>query len=282
MSAVKPTFSFELFPPKTENGETALMQEVPVLAALKPDFLTVTFGAGGSGRSGTLDLVTRIQAATKIPTAAHLTYICLTKGELKDFTDQLWSKGIHKIVALRGDLPAGWTPPDYAEGRHYRYTDEFVRALCAERDFDVSVAAYPEKHPDAPDLASDIDALKKKCDAGAARAITQFFFDNASYYRFLELAAKAGIDTPIYPGILPIMNFEKAVSFAERCGAHIPDHIRAKFAGLNDNDAAKAAHDLLVAQVQDLKAQGVAHFHFYTLNKAALSRAACLASGLAA
>lgn len=277
---MKPSFSFEFFPPKTDDGITPLMQAVSELAALKPAFMTMTYGAGGAGGTRTSELALRMQTETGIPSAAHITFITLDKKQLADFADDLWNSGVKRIIALRGDFPANWQAPDYAKGEHYRYTDEFVRGLKNQHDFDISVGAYPEKHPDAPDLSADIEALRKKCAAGATRAITQFFFDNTSYYRFLDLVEKAGIKTPIVPGLLPIQNFEKAKTFAERCGAHIPAWLAARFEGLSEEDAGKVAEETLAAQVSDLAAQGVPHIHFYALNKAPLCRAVCRKAGL--
>jgi methylenetetrahydrofolate reductase (NADPH) len=277
---MKTTFSFEFFPPKTDDGIAPLMNAARELAALNPGFMTMTYGAGGSGKTTTAELAVQIQKDTKVPTAAHLTFINQTRDELRDFTAALWKDGITRIVALRGDFPEAWQAPDYAQGAHYRYTDEFVRGIRAHHDFDISVGAYPEKHPDAPDMGSDIEALKKKCAAGAARAITQFFFDNATYYRFLDLAAKAGITTPIFPGLLPIQNFSRAQAFAKRCGAGMPSWLENRFANLSETDAHKAAADILATQVADLKRQGVPHFHFYTLNKAPLCMGVCFAAGL--
>jgi methylenetetrahydrofolate reductase (NADPH) len=276
----RPTFSFEMFPPKTDDGIPSLMEAVHDLAKLQPGFITVTFGAGGTGRKTTGELVVRIQKETGIPTASHLTFINLTRGELRDFASGMWNSGIRKIVALRGDFPPGWQEPDYSQGQHYRYTDEFVADLRAHHDFEISVAAYPEKHPDAPDLNSDIEALKKKCAAGATRAITQFFFDNEAYYRFLDLAAKAGIKTPIVPGILPIGNFQRMVSFAKKCGTTVPAWLHERFENLSEEDAAKTALELLEKQISELKARGANHFHFYTLNKSGLCALACRSTGL--
>jgi methylenetetrahydrofolate reductase (NADPH) len=274
------TFSFEMFPPKMGDGIPALMEAVHDLAKLKPAFMTMTFGAGGSGRKTTAELVVRVQKETGIPTASHLTFVNLTRSELRDFTNEIWNNGIRKLVALRGDFPPGWQAPDYSAGLHYRYTDEFVADLRAHYDFEISVAAYPEKHPDAPDLASDIEALKKKCAAGATRAITQFFFENDAYYRFLDLAAKAGIQTPIVPGILPIGNFQRMVGFAKKCGTAVPAWLHERFEGLSEADTTKLALELLEKQITELKARGASHFHFYTLNKSGLCALACRSTGL--
>lgn len=278
---MKPSVSFEFYPPKTEDGVAPLMQAAKDLAALKPAFMTMTYGAGGNSAStATSDLALKMQRETGVPAAAHITFINLNKAQLAEFAATLWQNGITRIIALRGDFPPGWQAPDYAKGEHYRYTDEFVRGLKSQHDFDISVGAYPEKHPDAPDLSADIEALRKKCGAGATRAITQFFFDNASYYRFLDLVEKAGIKTPVVPGLLPIQNFERAKNFAKKCGAQIPAWLEKRFEGLSDADAAKAAEEVLVTQVKDLAAQGVSHFHFYALNKSQLCQSVCQKAGL--
>jgi methylenetetrahydrofolate reductase (NADPH) len=271
------TTSFEFFPPKSEAAHQSLWLAVEALAQTKPAFMTMTFGAGGSTRDGTLDLAEAIQKKTGISTAAHLTCISLTKDELSSYAKALWGKGIRHIVALRGDLPEGAGKPDYASNNYYRYANEFVTALKAEFPFEISVAAYPEKHPEAQSLETDIEALKSKCTAGAARAITQFFFDNDRFYRFLDKTAAAGLSTPVVPGLLPILNFAKAVSFAQKCGASIPPWLQERFAGKNEKDVEKIAGEILIRQVEDLANHGVSHFHFYTLNKAELCLQACRA-----
>ncbi|HVY12467.1 MAG TPA: methylenetetrahydrofolate reductase [Alphaproteobacteria bacterium] len=269
-----PAFSFELFPPKNNDGLPSLLHTAKELAQLNPAFMTMTFGAGGTGMA-TGDLALRLQNEVGVPMAAHITYIRFTKPELHEFTDRLWQGGVKRIVALRGDIPISWQAPDYAAGLHYRTTDEFVADLCARHAFDVSVAAYPEKHPDAVDLKSDIEALKKKCAAGASRAITQFFFDTDVYFRFLEAVQKAGITTPVVPGLLPVSNFQRMARFVTKCGAQIPPWLAARFENLDEDDAAKAAAELLAKQVSELAAQGVPHIHFYTLNRAELCKTAC-------
>lgn len=266
----KPTFSFEFFPPKTEETTNALFDEINALKALNPKFMTVTYGAGGSTRDKTMDVITEVIKKTGIPTASHLTYINHPRKELYALADDLWANGIHHIVALRGDMPQDLNWPLDPDEEYFQYTSHFVAALKARQDFEISVGAYPEKHPDADSLDKDVEALMKKIDAGANRAITQFFFDNSVYYEFLETCQKFDIKAPIVPGLLPIHNFKSMCGFAKRCQASVPSWLHEKFDGLDDKpeEARKVAIDLLTAQTEDLRKNGVTHFHFYTLNKA--------------
>lgn len=267
MSA-KPTISFEFFPAKTPQGEEALLQTVRTLSTLNPAFMTVTFGAGGSTREGTLKTLRAMREITDIPLACHLTFISITKTELKAYLDALWDIGVRHIVALRGDMPADLQWPLDADLDYYQYTSDFIEGIRAHRPFEISVGAYPDKHPDAPDAVADILALKKKCEAGAARAITQFFFDQPRYRDFLDRGARAGIKTPIVPGILPIGNFESMVKFAGRCGAYIPDELRLRFEAAPEDAHAALAEEILREQIETLTQEGATHLHFYTLNKA--------------
>ena len=216
-----PIFSFEFFPPKTDAARDGLTHAVQMLARLKPNFMTVTYGAGGSTRDWTIETASKIQKDTGIPTAAHLTCICTPKTEIADIANRLWDKGIRHIVALRGDAPKDGPVPAPDDPAYYHYANELVTGLKALHDFQISVAAYPEQHPKAPDPNTDILNLKKKCDAGASRAITQFFFDNTHFYRFRDRAAEAGITIPITAGLLPIVNVEKAFAFAQKCGTSV-------------------------------------------------------------
>ncbi len=278
-------FSFEFFPPKTPDAETQLYDTAEKLAGLNPRFMTVTYGAGGSTREWSIGAATKLQDLTHIPTAAHLTYITHTKDELMALADHLWEKNIRHLVALRGDLPQGkgLSYADFTGPDHFQYTSDFVAALRARHPFEISVGAYPEKHPDAQTLDADITALRLKCDAGARRAITQFFFDNAGFYRFLERTKAAGITTPIVPGLLPIVDFEKMVNFAARCGANVPEGLQEKFAPLTTpEDRHALAQDLLIDQMRDLYENGVRHFHFYTLNRSEMPAFACRALHLIA
>lgn len=283
MPSSAPSFSFEFFPPKSEKSVTDLDQAAIALAELGPRYMTVTYGAGGSTRDGTYDTVTRLKRLTNMPMAAHLTFCGTPKDELNLFIDKLWNANIRHVVALRGDLPAGKSMADYTGPEYFHYTSDFVEALLRRHPFEISVGAYPEKHPDAPSLALDIEALKKKCAAGATRAITQLFFSNDIFYRFLDQTEKAGITTEIVPGLLPIADFAKVQKFAATCRASIPHILHDRFAGLEDkpDDARKIAEEVLTEQIEDLARHGVRHFHFYTLNKAELCIAACKAAGLA-
>ena len=264
----KPTISFEFFPPKTPQGDAALLETVRALSALNPTFMTVTFGAGGSTRDGTLKTLCAMRAITDIPLACHLTFISITKTDLRAYLDTLWDIGVRHIVALRGDMPSDLQWPLDPDLDYYQYTSDFIEGIKAHKPFEISVGAYPDKHPDAPDALADLIALKKKCEAGADRAITQFFFDHTRYVDFLEEAAKTGIKTPIVPGILPIGNYQSLLNFAGRCGACVPDAIRSKFEQADENDHVKIAADILRWQIEDLTARGAPHLHLYTLNKA--------------
>ncbi|MGB1076858.1 MAG: methylenetetrahydrofolate reductase [NAD(P)H] [Bdellovibrionales bacterium] len=261
-------FSFEFFPPKTDKMADQLWSAVPELVKCAPKFMSVTYGAGGGTRDGTLDTIARMQK-TDIPIAMHLTYINTPIDEMNAFADEIWDRGIKHIVALRGDMPDDLQWPLDTDTDYFQYTSDFVEGLLARHPFEISVGAYPEKHPDAPSLDADLIALQKKCDAGATRAITQFFFDNDILYNFIEQAQKMGISTPIVPGILPIHDFKAMKNFAARCQTTIPEWLDEKFAGLEDKpeDALKVSQELLNAQVEDLIKNNVEHIHFYTLNK---------------
>ncbi len=270
-----PTISFEFFPPKSDDGRQALVDTARVLNGFNPRFMTVTYGAGGSTRENTLATVMAVrEGIVNCPVATHMTYINTPRKDIYTAADFLWKSGIRHIVALRGDMPADLSWPLDPDKEYFQFTSHFVVALKARHDFEISVGAYPEKHPDAADMKTDIEALRKKCLAGANRAITQFFFTNDNYYRFLDETAKAGITTPIVPGILPIGNYAKMLSFAKTCHAQVPDWLQVKFAGKDETDHPKFALDILMTQVDDLRKNGISHFHFYTLNKADLVAAA--------
>lgn len=283
--------SFEFFPPKTEKMEASLWEAARRLAPLRPDFVSVTYGAGGSTRERTHATVTRIQRELGLSAAAHLTCVAATRPEIDGIARAYWEAGIRHIVALRGDPPAasdgsgglgaaGYQP--HPGG--YAYAVDLVAGLRALAPFEISVAAYPEMHPEAPSAAADLDNLKRKVDAGATRAITQFFFDNQAYFRFLDRAARSGIEVPIVPGILPITNFAKAVEFAGRCGASIPPWFADAFEDLDATPETRnlVAATLAVRQCTELREQGVRHFHFYTLNRADLTVAICHMLGVRA
>lgn len=277
----RPTISFEFFPPKNETLAKSLWGAVPQLSVLDPLYMTVTYGAGGSTRDGTLDTLKKMMETHDVPMAAHFTFINATKDELKAYTDVLWALGVRHIIALRGDMPddvdVQW--PLDNDPRYFQYTSDFVEGLKGWHDFEISVGCYPEKHPDAPSLDADIAALKLKCDAGADRAITQFFFDNDLYYTFRDECEKAGIDTPIVPGLLPIYDFKSMCGFAKKCQANVPDWLHGAFEGRSEEEALKVATELLVKQSEDLAANGVDHIHYYTMNKAPITVAACEALG---
>lgn len=284
MTAPAPSVSFEFFPPKTDKMEQSLWQAVERLAPLAPAFVSVTYGAGGSTRDRTHATVCRIQRGTGIPAAAHLTCVAATRDEVDAVARMYWRVGIRHIVALRGD------PPDAAGGRYaphpggYAFAADLVAGLRAVADFEISVAAYPEKHPEAISAEADLDNLKRKIDSGATRAITQFFFDNDAYFRFLDRTAAAGITVPIVPGILPITNFSRAVEFARKCGAAVPERMAEAFDGLDDDPETLrlVAASVCAEQCQTLRDAGVHDFHFYTLNRAELTVAICRLLGVRA
>lgn len=281
--ATPPVVSFEFFPPKTTAMAESLWQSVLQLAPLGPRFVSVTYGADGSTRDHTHALVSRLRQQTRLCVAPHLTCVGASRSEVLDIARRYRDEGIRHIVALRGDPPAGAT--DYVphpDGFHY--AADLVRGLRSVGDFDISVAAYPEVHPKAPSAAADLDNLKRKIDAGASRAVTQFCFDTGLWLRFRDACARAGITVPIVPGILPITRFTQVQRFAARCGASMPASLARRFEGL---DGDPETHRLIAAavaieEVQTLQRHGVREFHFYTLNRADLSYAVCHALGLRA
>jgi methylenetetrahydrofolate reductase (NADPH) len=276
--------SFEFFPPKTATMEAQLWRAIETLSPVNPAFMSVTYGAGGSTRERTHAVVTRIQDALGIPAAAHLTCVNATRDEIDGIADAYWEAGIRHIVALRGDPPGGIGGDYVPTPGGYAYANELVAGLLARHPFDISVGAYPEGHPQAISPARDLDALKRKVDAGARRAITQFFFDVSAYSRFRERAEAIGITVPIVPGILPLTNFARAAEMAKSCGAHIPSALRARFDGLDDDPAGRQAVAAAVAaeQCRELYALGVRQFHFYTLNRAELVLGICRELGIVA
>lgn len=275
--------SFEFFPPKNAELEESLWKTMDRLAPLSPAFVSVTYGAGGSTRERTHNIVSKIAAEHDFPVAAHLTCVSATKEEVDAVAEDYWHAGVRSIVALRGDAPegAGQYQP-HPDG--YQNAEDLVKGLRAMHDFDISVAAYPERHPDSPNLVADLDNLKRKIDAGANRAITQFFFDPDHYFRFMDHVTSMGIDVPIVPGILPVSNFKTLKRFADACGASIPPWMAHMFEGLDDDPKTRQLVAAMVAaeMVKRLEAGGVKDFHFYTLNRADLSYAICHMLGLRA
>jgi methylenetetrahydrofolate reductase (NADPH) len=264
--------SFEFFPPKTDAMEERFWDAIRRLAPLGPRFVSVTYGAGGSTRERTLRLVSAIKAQTGVDAAAHLTCVGASRTEVDAVVEGYGRAGISRIVALRGDPPEGVGSPFSPHPQGYRNAAELVAGIRRIGDFDISVAAYPEKHPQSPNWQADIDNLKRKLDAGASRAITQMFFDNADYLRFVERARRAGITAPIVPGIQPIHSFRQISGFAARCGAAIPTWLAERFEGLEDDPETHAlvASAVAAEQVLELVDEGVESFHFYTLNRSPL------------
>ncbi len=273
--------SFEFFPPADADMEGTLWKSVERLAPLAPRFVSVTYGADGSTRERTHNVVTRIQRETPLVGAPHLTCIGASRGEILDIARKYWDQGIRHLVALRGDPPRGqsqYVPrPD-----GFAYASDLVAGLKSVADFDISVAAYPEKHPEAVSADVDLDNLKRKVDAGASRAITQFFYDTDVFLRFRDRAEAAGVAAPIVPGILPITRFPQVLKFASMCGASVPDWLKDRFNGLDDDPETRRliAASVAIEQVQELARQGVREFHFYTLNRAELTYAICHALGV--
>lgn len=274
--------SFEFFPPKTEKMEAALWSAVERLAPLHPEFVSVTYGAGGSTRERTHNTVTRIVRETGLKPAAHLTCVDASKQEVDDVAREYWDEGVRHIVALRGDPSSGAGATYAPHPGGYINAADLVAGLKRIAPFEVSVAGYPEKHPDSHSVDADIDNLKSKVDAGADRIITQFGFDNAHYLRFLERARAAGIWVPITPGIVPIHNYKQVAAFAARAGASMPSWLARRFDGLEDDPATShlVAAAVATEQVLDLVDEGVKKFHFYTLNRADLVYAICHLLGL--
>jgi methylenetetrahydrofolate reductase (NADPH) len=273
--------SFEFFPPADAEMEATLWKSVERLAPLAPRFVSVTYGADGSTRERTHNVVTRIQRETPLIGAPHLTCVGASRGEILEIARRYWDQGIRHLVALRGDPPQGqakYTP--HADG--FAYASDLVAGLKSVANFDISVAAYPEVHPEAPSAQFDLDNLKRKIDAGASRAITQFFYDTDLFLRFRDRCQAAGIHTPVVPGILPITRFPQVLRFAARCGATIPEWLKHRFHGLDDDPDTRRliAASVAIEQVQELERQGVRDFHFYTLNRAELTYAICHALGV--
>jgi methylenetetrahydrofolate reductase (NADPH) len=278
----RPAISFEFFPPKTDAMELKLWEAIARLEGMAPDFVSVTYGAGGSTRDRTHRTVTRMVQETGFKPAAHLTCVSATKAQVDEVIGAYWDAGVRHIVALRGD------PPEGIGARYTPFPDGYVNAadltagIKAIGDFEVSVGCYPEKHPESPDFQADIDLLKAKIDAGATRAITQFFFEPDTYFRYLDKVRAAGITIPIVPGIMLQSNFTGLARMAAMCGTSVPDDVAMLYEGLEDDAETR---ELVTANVaarlcRKLQKQGVEHFHFYTLNKAALALSTCRLLGL--
>jgi methylenetetrahydrofolate reductase (NADPH) len=274
--------SFEFFPPKTEEMERTLWDSVERLAPLSPSFVSVTYGAGGSTRERTHTTVKRILNETALTPAAHLTCVAATREEVDQVVRNYRAAGVRHIVALRGDPVEGVGVPYAPHPGGYRNAADLVAGIKRIADMEVSVSAYPEKHPDSPSVEADIEMLRAKVDAGATRAITQFFFDNDHYFRYLDRVRARGIEVPIVPGILPVQNFKQAKNFAERTGASVPLWLAERFEGLDDDLATRKLIAAAVAseQVLDLVDRGVTDFHFYTMNRADLVYAICHLLGM--
>jgi methylenetetrahydrofolate reductase (NADPH) len=268
-----PLLSFEFFPPRTEVLEQQLWACIRRLEPLAPRFVSVTYGAGGSTQARTHATVARIVTDTTLTPAAHLTCVGASRAEVDEVARQYWEAGIRHVVALRGDVPGGGGYEPHPDG--YAYAADLVAGLKRVADFEISVAAYPEVHPTASNPLADLDNLKRKLDAGATRAITNYFFDNATFLRFLDLALAAGITAPIVPGIMPVSNYAQMVKFSQVSGVRVPDWLGRYFDGVEDDMETRrmiAAH-VAADQVRTLQANGIDEFHFYTLNRPDLTYA---------
>jgi len=277
-----PRVSFEFFPPKTTEAEASLWKTVERLAPLNPEFVSITYGADGSTRERTHQVIESLLTKTNLKPVPHLTCVGAPQEEIDSIADEYWNMGVRQIVALRGD-PEGGAEADYVPHPHgYAYASDLVQGLLGKHPFELFVAAYPETHPQAISADADLENLKRKVDAGGHRAITQFFFDNEIFLRFRDRVAAAQIDVELIPGILPVTNFNTLVRFAGACGASIPHSLSTLFEGLDEDPTTRqliAAH-AAVSQAEDLGREGVEDFHFYTLNRADLSFAVCHALGV--
>ncbi|MDA1256620.1 MAG: methylenetetrahydrofolate reductase [NAD(P)H] [Chloroflexi bacterium] len=277
----RPEISFEFFPPRTPHAARTLWRSFRRLEPYNPRFVSVTYGAGGTTRERTHQIVRRMVAESDVPPAAHLTCVGSSRGEVDDVARSYWDAGVRHIVALRGDPPAGadgYQP--HPDG--YHYASDLVDGLKHVADFDITVAAYPETHPESLDPAEDLDNLKRKIDAGASRAITQFFFEPDVYLRFMDSVRAAGITVPIVPGVLPVTDIVSASRFAARCGATIPDWLIARYGRAGTGAQSRSTVGVSVATefVHRLMLEGVDEFHFYTLNRAAIVARTCENLGL--
>lgn len=269
--------SFEFFPPQTPEMEIILWESITRLAPLRPRFVSVTYGAGGSTRARTHAMVARIVTDTDILPAAHLTCVSASRQEVDDVVRAYWDAGVRHIVALRGDPKGGVGTPFAPHPDGYKSSTELVRGIRAIGDFEISVSTYPEKHPESASIENDLDALEAKIAAGATRAITQFFFENDIYFRFLDKVRARGIKVPIVPGIMPVQNFKQTAGFAKKAGASVPQWLADRFDGLDDDLVTRRliAASVAAEQVLGLAQAGVKEFHFYTNNRADLVYAIC-------
>jgi methylenetetrahydrofolate reductase (NADPH) len=274
--------SFEFFPPKSAEAEGQLWETAAELSAYQPGFMSVTYGAGGSTKVPTLSTVRQL-LEMGLPAASHLTCVGATKEEVHAVVAEFQAVGVRHFVALRGDPPGGVGSAYQPHPGGYANAAELAAGLRGLADFEVSVSAYPEKHPQSPDVAADIDMLKRKVDGGATRALTQFFFENDDFERYLERVRKAGITIPVVPGILPVHNLSQVQKFAGLCGASVPTWLADRLAPFDDRPQERlpVAIDLAARQVEDLVARGVSEFHFYTMNRATMVSAVCDRLGFA-
>ncbi len=273
--------SFEFFPPKNDEMEEKLWNAISKLKNLNPNFVSVTYGAGGSTRTRTHNTISRILKETNLKPASHLTCVGASKQEVDEIAKNYWDLGVRHIVALRGDMPA--TSPSYQLRKDgYQYANELVAGLKKVADFEISVAGYPEKHPEAKSLDEDIDNLKRKVDAGASRIITQFFFDTDAYFSFVEKCRAKGIEVPIVPGILPVTNVKQVKHFSKMCGATIPKWMQDLFVNLDEHEETRkmVASIVAIEMCRILHNGGVEDLHFYTLNRSDLTMAVCHVLGI--
>ena len=265
--------SFEFFPPKDKDMEDSLWKNLKRLEPLNPEFVSVTYGAGGSTRDRTHELVKKIKNETSLEPAAHLTCMGSTLNEIKEIAENYWNDGIKHIVALRGDIPKD----NVSQCEDLNFATDLIKTLKKNNNFDITVSAYPEGHPDSKTKEQDFDVLKKKIDLGATKAITQFFFDNSVYIDFLDKARKRNINIPIIPGILPVTNCKKTINFSNSMNCKIPLWLKKMFIGLDSDPETRklVAATIAADQCKNLAEQGIEQFHFYTLNRADLSFAIC-------
>ena len=271
--------SFEFFPPKNQESITSLWKNIKRLEPLKPKFISVTYGAGGSTRDNTHSLVKKIIKKTSLVPAAHLTCIGTSKKEIEKIADDYWNTGVKHLVALRGDVPIGGGKYKYGD---FKYATDLIKFLKQRHDFEITVSAYPEKHPDSKSLEQEYDVLKKKINLGATKAITQFFFNVDAYFDFVDGALKRGINIPIIPGILPVTNCKRTLEFAKKMNCKMPPDLIHMFKGLDkDQETRKlVAVTIVYDQCKKLINGGIKDFHFYTLNRADLSFAICHILGI--